>query len=156
MYVPIIYYTMCQLFTKKNACLTFNNGENFGMCTTWYNAWNLVALESTAFINNSTKYVKQYWYCCCYLSKSWFSWWWSTLQMMSNISIMASPSAWTSSDEMLSTSADLPFFSDFTAASTSSHRMGKLSLSVGRGTSSTLGSPIDVCVQFGAVLCPPL
>ena len=47
-----------------------------------------------------------------------------SLQMVSNISIMASPPAWTSSDGMLSTPADLPFFSDITAASTSSRRIG--------------------------------
>ena len=40
------------------------------------------------------------------------------LQVMSNISIMASPPAWTSSDGMLSTPAGLPFFSNFTAVST--------------------------------------
>ena len=58
------------------------------------------------------------------------------LQMMSNISIMASP-AWTSSGGMLSTPADLPFISDFTAASTSSRRKGYLSLLVSGETSST-------------------
>ena len=47
------------------------------------------------------------------------------LQMMSNIiSIMASAPAWSSSDGMLSAPADLPFFSDFTAASASSRRIG--------------------------------
>ena len=66
--------------------------------------------------------------------------------MMSNISIMASPPAWTSSDGMLSTPADLPFFSDFTAASTFSHRIGQLSLLIGGGTSSILGSPVVVSV----------
>ena len=68
---------------------------------------------------------------------------------------MASTPPWTCSDEMLSTPADLPFFSDFTAASTSSHRIGQLSLLVGGGTFSTLGSPV-VCIQFRAVLCSPL
>ena len=45
------------------------------------------------------------------------------LLQMRNISIIASPPAWTSSDGMLSTPADLSFFSDFTAASTASHRI---------------------------------
>ena len=66
--------------------------------------------------------------------------------MMSNVSIMASPPAWTSFDGMLSTPADLSFFSDFTVASTSSRRIGWLSLLIGGGTSSTLGSPVIVCV----------
>ena len=65
--------------------------------------------------------------------------------MVSNISIMASPRALTSSDGMLSIPADLPFFSDFTAGSTSFHRIGWLSLFDG-GTSSTLGSPVVVGV----------
>ena len=59
---------------------------------------------------------------------------------------MASPTAWTSSDGMLFTPADLPFFGDFTVASTSSRRIRYLSLLIGGGTSSTLGSPVVVCI----------
>ena len=47
---------------------------------------------------------------------------------------------------MLSTPADSPFFSDFTVASTSSRRIGPLSLLIGGETSSALGPPVVVCV----------
>ena len=46
------------------------------------------------------------------------------LQMVKRALIMASPPACTNSPGMLSTPADFPFLSDFTAASTSSGRMG--------------------------------
>ena len=40
------------------------------------------------------------------------------------MSIMASPHAWTNSAGILSKPVDVPIFSDLTAASTSSHRIG--------------------------------
>ena len=67
--------------------------------------------------------------------------------------IMASPPAWTSSDGMLSTPVNVPFFTDFTAASTSSSRMVWLSLLVGGGTSIALGSPFAVCVYDSEQYC---
>ena len=46
------------------------------------------------------------------------------LQIVVRIIIMASPPAWTNSAGMLSTSADFPIFSAWTAAFTSSRRIG--------------------------------
>ena len=46
------------------------------------------------------------------------------LQIVVRAVITSSPPAWTSSAGMLSTPADFPFFSDYTAASTSLRRMG--------------------------------
>ena len=48
------------------------------------------------------------------------------LQTAVRMSIMASPPAWTNSSGMLSTPADFPVFSTFTAASTSSHSLYSL------------------------------
>ena len=64
------------------------------------------------------------------------------LQIVSRALIMASTPACTSSDGALSAPADFPFLSDFTAASTSSRKIGYLSLSVAGGTFSTSGSPV--------------
>ena len=46
------------------------------------------------------------------------------LQFEVRMSIVTSPPAWTNSAGMLSTPADFPIFSAFTAASTSSRRIG--------------------------------
>ena len=64
------------------------------------------------------------------------------LQIVSRTLTMASPPACTSFAGILSTPADFLFLSDFTASSTSSRRMGWLSLSVAAGTVSTSGSPV--------------
>ena len=44
-------------------------------------------------------------------------------QVVVRVLITSSPPAWTSSAGMMQTPADLPFFNDFTAASTSLQRM---------------------------------
>ena len=63
------------------------------------------------------------------------------LQIAVRMSIMASPPAWTNSAGMLSMPADFPIFSAFTAASTSSRRIGWSYSSGICGQSSTIGSP---------------
>ena len=63
------------------------------------------------------------------------------LQIVVRAVITSSPPAWTSSAGMLSTPADLPFFNDYTAASTSLRRMGWSSSVSVWGQFSTDGSP---------------
>ena len=63
------------------------------------------------------------------------------LQISVRTSVMVSPPAWTSSAGILSTPADFPFFSDATAISTSSQRIGCRSSSRGWLQSSTVLSP---------------
>ena len=60
------------------------------------------------------------------------------LQISVRTSNMVSPPAWTSSSGILSTPADFPFFSDATAISTSSRRIGCRSSSWGWLQSSTV------------------
>ena len=64
------------------------------------------------------------------------------LQMLRSKSIMVS--AWSSSAGILSAPALFPGLSDFTAASTSSRRMGRLSVLVTGGCFSTSGSPLTL------------
>ena len=64
------------------------------------------------------------------------------MQLVVSAVITSSPPAWTSSTGMLSTPADLPFFSDCTAASTSLRRMGWSSSVSVWGQFSTDGSPM--------------
>ena len=64
------------------------------------------------------------------------------LQFVLRVVITSFPPAWTRSSGMLSTPADFPFFSDYTAASTTLCRMGwSSSLSVW-GQFSTGESPL--------------
>ena len=64
------------------------------------------------------------------------------LQIVVSASIMASPPACTSYTATLSAPADFSFFSDFTAASTSSRRMGSIYILDDGGTFGISGSPV--------------
>ena len=66
------------------------------------------------------------------------------LQIVVTVVIKVSPPAWTSSAGMLSIPADFPFFRDFTAAFTSSRKMGQSSSSVVCGQFSTTGTPLGL------------
>ena len=72
------------------------------------------------------------------------------LQILCKALITASPPACTSSPGILSISGDFPFLSDFTAASTSSRKIGYLSVSVTCGTVNTSGSPTTVWLYSSA------
>ena len=64
------------------------------------------------------------------------------LQIVVRAAIASSPPAWTSSAGMLSTPAEFPFFSDYTAASTSLRRRGWSSSVSVWGQFGTDGSPL--------------
>ena len=76
--------------------------------------------------------------------------WQMLLQILCKALITASPPACTSSPGILSIPGDFPFLSDFTAASTSSRKIGWLSVSVTIGTVNTSGSPATVWLYSSA------